>query len=80
MALSPKLFPSRVLSTAIGAAVAISRVGAIAAPIMGAALIDRGISPAGYFLTLVIPAVLCAGLVLLVPKAMRAGAAEPSTA
>jgi AAHS family 4-hydroxybenzoate transporter-like MFS transporter len=77
MALSPKLFPGRVLSTAIGSAVAISRVGAIAAPVMGAALIDRGVSPAGYFLALVIPVVICAGLVLLVPRAIRAGGAEP---
>ncbi|WP_126173139.1 MFS transporter [Altericroceibacterium xinjiangense] len=72
MALSPKLFPSHVLSTAIGAAVAISRIGAIAAPLVGAALIDAGISASGYFLTLVIPVTICGGLALLVPLAMRA--------
>lgn len=70
MALTPKLFPSHVLSSAIGLAVAISRIGAIAAPLIGAALIDGGITPAGYYLTLVVPVVLCGLLVLLVPKAM----------
>ncbi len=35
MALSPSSFPSRVLSSAIGTAVAVSRIGAIAAPILG---------------------------------------------
>lgn len=70
MALSPKLFPSRVLSSAIGTAVAISRIGAIAAPPIGAALIDGGISPAGYYLSLVVPVALCALLTLLVPKAL----------
>jgi len=71
MALSPKLFPSSVLSSAIGTAVAISRIGAIAAPIFGAALIDGGISPAGYFGVLVIPAALCGLVVLLVPNVIR---------
>lgn len=71
MALSPKLFPSSVLSSAIGTAVAVSRIGAIAAPIFGAALIDGGISPAGYFGVLVIPAALCGLVVLLVPNVIR---------
>lgn len=70
MALSPRLFPSSVLSTAIGTAVAISRVGAIAAPIFGAALIDGGISPGGYFLVLVVPAALCGMLALMVPRVL----------
>ena len=67
MSLTAKLFPSHVLSSAIGTAVAISRVGAIAAPIFGAALIEGGISPAGYFLVLAIPAGLCCALSLLIP-------------
>ncbi|AKH43907.1 AAHS family 4-hydroxybenzoate transporter-like MFS transporter [Altererythrobacter atlanticus] len=71
MALSPKLFPSTVLSSAIGAAVAISRIGAIAAPPIGAALIDGGVSPAGYFLSLTIPVGLCVLLTLLIPKVIR---------
>lgn len=71
MALSPKLFPSSVLSSAIGTAVAISRIGAIAAPIFGAALIDGGISPNGYFGVLIIPAALCGLIILLVPNVIR---------
>ncbi|BBC71930.1 MFS transporter [Altererythrobacter sp. B11] len=75
MALSPRLFPSHVLSSAIGAAVAISRIGAIAAPPIGAALIDGGISPAGYYLSLVVPVAACVLLTLLIPKAIaRSGA------
>ncbi|MCB5426641.1 MFS transporter [Altererythrobacter sp. CC-YST694] len=74
MALTPKLFPSSVLSTAIGTAVAVSRVGAIAAPIFGASLIEAGISPGGYFLVLVVPAALCGVLALMVPRVMQGGA------
>ena len=77
MALTPKLFPSRVLSSAIGTGVAVSRIGAVAAPLIGGALIAGGIAPAAYFLTLVVPVAICAALVLLVPRAMRASEAEP---
>ncbi|WP_054531733.1 MFS transporter [Erythrobacter sp. SG61-1L] len=80
MALSPKLFPSSVLSTAIGTAVAVSRVGAIAAPIFGAKLIDAGISPGGYFLVLVAPAALCGVLALMVPRVMQGGSGPKATA
>lgn len=73
MALTPKLFPSTVLSSAIGTAVAVSRLGAIAAPIFGATLIDGGISPGGYFGVLAIPAILCCLLTLLIPRAIAAG-------
>lgn len=70
MALTPKLFPSSVLSSAIGTGVAISRIGAVGAPLIGGALINGGIAPSGYFLTLVLPVGICAALVLLVPRAM----------
>ncbi|WEK45935.1 MAG: MFS transporter [Candidatus Andeanibacterium colombiense] len=71
MALSPKLFPSNVLSSAIGTAVAVSRIGAIAAPIFGAKLIEYGITPNGYFGVLIVPAAVCGLIILLVPNVIR---------
>jgi AAHS family 4-hydroxybenzoate transporter-like MFS transporter len=74
MATTPRLFPSRVLSSAIGAAVAISRIGAIAAPPIGAWLIAHGVTPGAYYLSLVMPVALCGILVLQLPRVMAAGA------
>ncbi len=70
MALSPKIFPSAVLSSAIGMAVAISRIGAIAAPPLGKMLIDGGVSPNGYYLSLAVPVGLCMVLTLLLPRVL----------
>jgi len=72
MAFTPSLFPSRILSSAMGLGVAIARIGAIGGPFIGAALINNGISPAGYFAVVAIPALICAGICLAVPAALRA--------
>lgn len=45
MSFTPSLFPSRILSSAMGLGVAIARIGAIGGPFAGAALIDAGVSP-----------------------------------
>jgi AAHS family 4-hydroxybenzoate transporter-like MFS transporter len=71
MATTPRLFPSRGRSSAIGAAVAISRLGAIAAPPLGAWLIHRGVTPAAYYLALVVPVTICGALVLQFSKVLR---------
>lgn len=72
MAFTPKLFPSRILSSAMGLGVAIARIGAIGGPYAGAALIDSGVSPGGYFAWVALPALLCAAICLAAPAAIRA--------
>lgn len=71
MALTPSLFPSHILSSAIGAGVAIARIGAIAGPMLGEWLIRGGVSPANFFLALIVPVALCTMLALVIPKAQR---------
>ncbi|RZA12893.1 MAG: hypothetical protein EOP02_29360 [Proteobacteria bacterium] len=87
MSFTPSLFPSRILSSAIGLGVAIARIGAIGGPFAGAALIDAGVSPGGYFAFIAIPALICGAITLAIPAALRArqradeeeGAAGPKT-
>ena len=71
MALTPSLFPSHMLSSAIGAGVAIARLGAIAGPMVGAQLVAAGSPISTFFLALVIPPLACVALALLVPRALR---------
>ncbi|MXO65234.1 MFS transporter [Altericroceibacterium endophyticum] len=74
MALTPSLFPSHILSSAIGAGVAIARVGAIAGPMVGEWLIKGGISTAGFFVAIAVPVAICAILSLILPRALRSSA------
>ncbi|WP_183030069.1 MFS transporter [Altericroceibacterium spongiae] len=71
MALTPSLFPSHILSSAIGAGVAIARLGAIAGPMVGEWLIKSEITPAYFFLALVVPVGLCGAIALLIPGVMQ---------
>lgn len=69
-ALTASLFPARLLSSAIGMGVLIARVGAIAGPLVGSAMISAGVAPATFIMTLVIPSTLCALVCLAIPAAL----------
>jgi len=76
MTLTSYLFPSHMLSSAIGLGVAIARGGAIAGPPIGGMLIEGGASPAEYFACMAIPMAICAALSLLIPLALRIRGSE----
>jgi AAHS family 4-hydroxybenzoate transporter-like MFS transporter len=71
MAVGTSFYPPQMLSSAIGFAVAVARVGAIAGPLLGGALIQNGFSPAAFLATVVLPVLACAAGVGLVPRVRR---------
>jgi AAHS family 4-hydroxybenzoate transporter-like MFS transporter len=75
MAVAIGFFPSRLLSTAIGIAVAVARVGAIGGPFLGGAAITAGAGPGLFFAFAAIPAALCIVAALFIPHAQRIGRA-----
>lgn len=70
-ALTAYLFPSRLLSSAIGLGVLVARVGAIAAPLIGGAMLKAGAGPATFLLAAALPAALCALVCVVLPRALR---------
>lgn len=68
MAVGTGFYPARMTSSAIGVAVAIARLGAIAGPLLGGALIAHGFGAGPFFLALIVPVLICAGWVLMIPK------------
>ena len=71
MAVGTSFYPPRMLSSAIGLAVAIARVGAIAGPLVGGWAIGQGAGASGFFLLLMLPVLICAAGVLAIPAAQR---------
>ncbi|AKH43955.1 AAHS family 4-hydroxybenzoate transporter-like MFS transporter [Altererythrobacter atlanticus] len=71
MAVAVGFFPPHLLSSAIGIAVAVARLGAIGGPVVGGAVIGAGASTATFFAFAALPAFLCIGAVLLIPRARR---------
>ena len=71
MAVGTSFYPANMLSTAIGLAVAVARLGAIAGPLLGGVLVARQISPGAFLLVVTLPVALCAAGVLLVPTVKR---------
>jgi AAHS family 4-hydroxybenzoate transporter-like MFS transporter len=71
MAVGTTFYPPRILSSAIGLAVAVARVGAIAGPMIGSWLVARGAGPELFFLVLMIPVLICAAGVTMIPAAQR---------
>jgi AAHS family 4-hydroxybenzoate transporter-like MFS transporter len=71
MAVGTSFYPPHMLSTAIGLAVAVARLGAIAGPFVGAALIDAGFGAESFLLAMLVPVLLCGAGVLLIPAARR---------
>jgi AAHS family 4-hydroxybenzoate transporter-like MFS transporter len=69
-ALTAFLFPSRLLSSAIGMGVLIARVGAIAAPLIGGEMLKAGATPGHVLLAAAVPAAICALVCLALPAAL----------
>ncbi|MAW81953.1 MAG: MFS transporter [Parvularcula sp.] len=75
MALSASFYPQHVYSAAIGLAVAVGRLGAIAGPLVGGALVARNYSPQAFFLVCAAPLLGCMALAALSPRVKKANAA-----
>jgi AAHS family 4-hydroxybenzoate transporter-like MFS transporter len=71
MAVGTSFYPASVLSAAIGIAVAVARLGAIAGPMLGAALIGHGASAQTFLLVMALPVLICGIGVILIPAAQR---------
>ncbi len=69
-ALCAYLFPPRLLSSAIGMGVLIGRLGAIAGPPLGGAMLNAQVSAPSFFAAAAIPAILCALVSLALPMAL----------
>lgn len=63
-AVAANIYPATMLSAGIGLAVTVARLGAMAGPMVGAALIGVNVSSSGFFLALLAPVALCALSVL----------------
>ncbi len=74
LALASGLFPARLLSSAIGLAVAVARIGAIGGPLLGALVLKSGVDVPRFFALAALPAVLCLLLCLALPAVRRASA------
>ena len=79
-ALCAYLFPPRLLSSAIGMGVLVARLGAIAGPPFGAALLRAEASPQAFFAAAAVPAGLCVLVALAVPVALAVRRRENATA
>lgn len=71
MAVAVGFFPPHLRSSAIGIAVAVARLGAIGGPMLGGLAIGAGASTSTFFALAVLPACLCIGGALLIPRAQR---------
>jgi AAHS family 4-hydroxybenzoate transporter-like MFS transporter len=71
MAVGTSFYPATVLSAAIGFAVAVARLGAVAGPMLGALLIGHGAGPQSFFLVMALPVLVCGLGVMLIPAAQR---------
>ena len=69
-ALTAYLFPSRLLSSAVGMGVLVARVGAISGPLIGTAMLDAGVAPRTFLAIAALPAGLAALICLGIPAAL----------
>jgi AAHS family 4-hydroxybenzoate transporter-like MFS transporter len=76
-AVAANIYPATMLSAGIGLAVTVARLGAMAGPMAGAALIGANISAGGFFLALLVPVALCALSVLAFARARLANGPSP---
>ncbi len=79
-ALTAYLFPSRLLSSAVGMGVLVARVGAISGPLIGTAMLDAGVSPQMFLASAALPAALAALICLGIPAALAVRRREEATA
>ena len=71
MAVGTSFYPAPVLSAAIGVAVAVARLGAVAGPMLGGELIKAGASAQTFFLVMALPVLVCGIGVVLIPVVQR---------
>lgn len=71
MAVGTSFYPAAVLTSAIGFAVAVARVGAVAGPLVGGLLVGAHVSPQLFFLAAAVPVTVCAAVVTLIPRVER---------
>ena len=71
VSLAAELYPSSILATGTGWASAVARVGAVASPLIGGALIAAGVNPTQVIAGLAGPAILCAISMLALARARR---------
>lgn len=64
----PVLYPAAARATALGLAVAVSRLGAVLAPLLAGFLLQAGWTPGSMFLIFAVPAVVGAGATLLLAR------------
>jgi AAHS family 4-hydroxybenzoate transporter-like MFS transporter len=69
-ALTAYLFPSRLLSSAVGMGVLVARVGAISGPLIGTAMLSAGVEPRLFLATAALPAAIAALICLALPAAL----------
>ena len=69
-ALTAYLFPSRLLSSAVGMGVLVARVGAISGPLIGTAMLDADVEPRLFLAAAALPAALAALICLALPAAL----------
>ena len=69
-ALTAYLFPSHMLSTVVGMGVLIARIGAIAGPLVGQAMLSAEVSPRLFIASAALPAGLAALVCLAIPAAL----------
>ena len=69
--LAAALYPSTILATGTGWASAVARIGAVASPLAGGALLAAGVAPTQVFAILAIPALICAFTMILLLRTGR---------
>lgn len=72
-AVAPGLYPAQVRTTAVGWALAVGRLGAIAAPLVAGLLVDGGWSASGLFALFAVPLVAAAAAITGIASMERAG-------
>ena len=69
-ALTAYLFPSNLLSSAVGMGVLVARVGAISGPLVGTAMLSAGVAPQLFLMAAALPAAFAALICLALPAAL----------
>ncbi|PQA86082.1 MFS transporter [Hyphococcus luteus] len=78
MASSASFYPQSVFSSAIGLAVAVARIGAIAGPLAGGALVARDFAPQPFLLVCGAPVLICIAIVMASARVKKAEEIEPA--
>jgi benzoate transport len=78
-AVATGLYPTRARSTGIGWALGIGRFGSITAPLIGGAMLASGMGIKGMYSFAAVPAILCAGGMLVLWRLTRVHEAELSS-